>query len=96
MKKRGKKAQGLSFNVIVIAALAIIILVILIMILTGRVNIFQQSTTCAARNGVCMVREDNRKCPTERPISIITQDCELIRDGDPIGEYPGQCCIPLG
>jgi hypothetical protein len=37
----GKKGQGLSLNVIIIAALALIVLVVLIMIFTGRIGIFQ-------------------------------------------------------
>jgi hypothetical protein len=36
-----KKGQGLSLNVIIIAALALIVLVVLIMVFTGRIGIFQ-------------------------------------------------------
>ncbi|MBU0456620.1 MAG: hypothetical protein ABH824_03950 [Nanoarchaeota archaeon] len=36
-----KKGQGLSLNVIIVAALALIVLVVLIMVFTGRIGIFQ-------------------------------------------------------
>lgn len=35
-----KKGQGLSLNVIIVAALALIVLVVLIMVFTGRIGIF--------------------------------------------------------
>jgi len=38
-----KKAQGMSLNVIVIAALALIVLVVLVAIFTGRMGLFTQS-----------------------------------------------------
>ena len=37
-----RKAQGLSLNVIIIAALALIVLVILVMVFTGRIAIFER------------------------------------------------------
>lgn len=37
-----KKGQGLSLNVIIIAALALIVLVVLIMVFTGRIGIFER------------------------------------------------------
>jgi uncharacterized membrane protein YqiK len=45
-----KKAQGLSVNVIIIAAIALIILVVLVAVFTGRFGLFTQgvkeSTKC--------------------------------------------------
>jgi len=95
MKKRGKKAQGFSFNVIVLAALALIILIVLILIFTGRINIFHRSTSCSARDGVCMAQNDG-SCPPDKPVSIMTEDCELVKGGERQNEYPGQCCISFG
>ena len=37
-----KKGQGLSLNVIIVAALALIVLVVLIMVFTGRIAVFDQ------------------------------------------------------
>lgn len=92
MKKRGKKAQGISFNAIVIAALAIIVLVVLVMIFSGKINLFNQNTTCAARRGSCI---DDEGCPAGTYI-IMTDDCELFADGRGQNSRPGQCCVPLG
>jgi len=36
-----KKGQGMSLNVVIIAALALIVLVVLVMVFTGRISIFQ-------------------------------------------------------
>ncbi len=37
-----KRGQGLSLNVIIVAALALIVLVVLIMVFTGRIAIFEK------------------------------------------------------
>jgi len=37
-----KKGQGLSLNVIIVAAIALIVLVVLVMIFTGRIGIFEK------------------------------------------------------
>lgn len=38
--KSGKKGQGLSVNVIIVAAIALIVLVILVAVFTGRFSVF--------------------------------------------------------
>ena len=49
-----KKAQGISLNVIIIAAIALIVLVILVVIFSGRMNIFGKSiSSCSSQGGVC-------------------------------------------
>jgi hypothetical protein len=37
-----KKGQGLSLNVIIVAALALIVLVVLVVVFTGRISIFEK------------------------------------------------------
>ena len=96
MKKRGSKAQGLTFNVIIIAALGLFILIVLIMIFTGRIEIFQKSTSCSARDGICLAEQYNYECPAEKPITVMTEDCRLVKQGSPQNERPGQCCISFG
>ena len=54
-----KRAQGLSINIIIVAAIAIIILVVLIAIFTGRLGIFSgvlgdASKTCIEQEGTLM------------------------------------------
>lgn len=40
-----KKGQGLSLNVIIIAALALIVLVVLIVVFTGRIGVFEKGVS---------------------------------------------------
>ena len=40
-----KRGQGLSLNVIIIAALALIVLVVLVVIFTGRIGVFQSGVS---------------------------------------------------
>jgi len=42
-----KKGQGLSLNVIIVAAIALIVLVLLVMIFTGRIGIFKTGVSQA-------------------------------------------------
>jgi hypothetical protein len=57
---RNKKAQGISINVIIIAAIALLVLVVLSIIFVGRLNIFGVKTTaCESVGGTCYV-----DCPT--------------------------------
>jgi len=49
-----KKAQGLTLNTIIIAALVLLVLVILALIFTGRIQIFgTESAACANNGGQC-------------------------------------------
>ena len=74
-----KRAQGLSINVIIIAAIALIILVVLIAIFTGRLGSFSGSlgkiseNDCTEKGGTCiaagnecgvnLVRDFGASCP---------------------------------
>jgi len=49
------KAQGMSLNTIVIAAIVIIVLVVLVAIFTGRMGPWVQSVeNCQDKNGACV------------------------------------------
>jgi len=45
-----KKAQGISINAIIVAAIALIVLVVLVAIFTGRMGDWGQGVTEAAKN----------------------------------------------
>ena len=45
-----KKAQGISINVIVVAAIALIVMVVLVIIFTGRVGKFGKTTSETEQN----------------------------------------------
>jgi len=100
MKKRCSKAQSISINAIIIAALGLFVLVILLIIFSGKMNQFTQSTGCAARGGACMSQNPqwNGACPPEKPVSIMSDDCNLVSNyaSDSQNKRPGQCCISIG
>ena len=55
-----KKAQGMSINVIIIAALAIAVLVVLFAVFTGRISLVsKQLDSCSNLGGTCSL---NDKC----------------------------------
>ncbi|MEK6823144.1 MAG: hypothetical protein AABY13_04910 [Nanoarchaeota archaeon] len=50
------KGQGISINVIVVAAIALLVLVVLSIIFIGRLGIFsQKSADCEGNGGTCVV-----------------------------------------
>ena len=76
-----KKAQGLSLNTIIIAALVIMVLVILALVFTGQIGGFSEDTDgCNAKGGQC--REDD--CLDNEQPSLFGGTC-------PEGF---QCCMP--
>ncbi|MBU1974823.1 MAG: hypothetical protein KKG59_00290 [Nanoarchaeota archaeon] len=49
-----KKAQGISINVIIIAAIALLVLVILaVLVLKGGTNVNEETNSCIAKGGKC-------------------------------------------
>jgi hypothetical protein len=88
-----KKAQGLSLNVIIIAALALLVLVILAVIFMGRAGVFRkESGNCAAMGGYC-----SRTGCTGDYSREIGYDCDLDGDGT-VNEgrnIDGVCCVSV-
>jgi uncharacterized membrane protein YqiK len=62
-----KKAQGISINVIIIAAIALVVMVLIILIFTGNVISFRKSSQgCLNVGGECVsVEECNTRISTE-------------------------------
>lgn len=77
-----KKAQGMSMNVIIIAAIALLVLVVLSVIFIGRMGQFgQQTGACDKQGGTCY---DGSSCPA----ATAKYDLKCAE---------GQtCCIPTG
>ena len=76
-----KKAQGISMNVIIIAAIALIVLVILSMIFIGRMGSFSEaSEDCRKLGGTCNAEQCSALDLQTHP----TGECE----GD------NNCCMP--
>ena len=78
-----KKAQGISMNVMVIAAIALLVLVILSLIFTGKINLFSANVIdCVSKGGSC-----NSSCqPNEIP--LLKTSCNS--DGIPNKDV---CCL---
>ncbi len=70
-----KKAQGMSINVIIVAALALVVLVVLFAIFTGKLGIFTKgegtaregatSCICATNGGSCSEIEGATSTPPD-------------------------------
>ena len=80
--KLTKKAQGISINTIIIAAIALIVLIILIAVFTGRMGWWgrditsaQQGTTCKAAGGT-----PQSVCDPAKEEQIVEQKMLLLDD----------------
>jgi len=84
---KGKKAQGLSLNMVIVAAIALIILVIIVAIFTGRISVFGKGVSaCSTKGGTCKeacvegeTEAFGARCPEEGQDDILDT-----------------CCIPVG
>ncbi|MFH0979050.1 MAG: hypothetical protein V1837_07165 [Candidatus Woesearchaeota archaeon] len=84
-----KKAQGISMNVIIIAALALLVLVVLSVIFLTRAGIFSRETmNCRQQGGLCVSSADS--CPEGHPIAYNSWKC-LNSDGKVNNDE--KCCI---
>jgi hypothetical protein len=87
MPKLKKKADGLSINVIIVAAIALIVLVVLIAIFTGRMTIFGIGVDQTLKGQKCPSQMWRTQClDDERGYIGILEDQS---------SNPGKtCCIP--
>ncbi|MBI2142720.1 hypothetical protein HYU20_00030 [Candidatus Woesearchaeota archaeon] len=81
-----KKAQGLSLNTVVIAAIVLVVLLIAIAVLTGTSNkvlpFFTKQAECQARGGTCEA--------TCNDVKVYGLGCEKDKDGKDTGKV---CCV---
>ena len=88
MAYSNKKAQGISINVIIIAALALAVLVVLFAIFTGRLGIFSKALdSCTNLGGTCKA-----SCSSGTETEYIAQRTDCGKDKNM--ESP-KCCIPV-
>lgn len=57
-----KRGQGLSLNVIIIAALALIVLVVLVAVFTGRISLFQRGVSTVGDEELAQMRVQYGQC----------------------------------
>jgi len=80
-----KKAQGISINVIIIAAIALLVLVILSVIFMGRMGTFgTTSKDCIAQGGQCL-----DACGGDHPTPYSAWTCTGVN-------AEKSCCISAG
>lgn len=96
MKSISKRGQGISINVIIVAAIALIVLVVLILIFTGRMGIFGAGIDDATSGKDC----NEYKSASGQSAGWQSGNCDAettpvygkINDAD---QYPGSvCCVP--
>ena len=85
-----KKAQGLSLNVIILAAIAIIVLVVMVVIFGGRMKLFGKGVSLC--EGICAQTKD--LCGDRAGIPI--RNCDDDGDGEPNIQGAGFCCMEVG
>ena len=87
-----KKAQGISINVIIIAAIALLVLVILSVIFIGRVGIFGAKVAeCENKGGKCGIACGDPNYGTQDyPTVMPDWNCPATADGE-----PQKCCIQV-
>ncbi|MGM5487850.1 MAG: hypothetical protein ACQESG_02785 [Nanobdellota archaeon] len=86
-----RKGQGLSMNVIIVAALALLVLVILSVVFMSRTNIFfTDSKDCENLGGTCV--PDGTECPAGLIEKNIGSAKCLNNDGSVNNDM--NCCLP--
>jgi len=88
-----KKGQGISLNVIIIAAIALIVLVVLIMIFTGRMNIFGTGIKVTTEQR-CADQADG-----QGEVRLSTEGCDPENERQVLGAFTDVgnneiCCVP--
>lgn len=84
-----KRGQGISMNVIIIAAIALLVLVVLSVIFLTRTGIWSRETVnCRVQGGSCVSTADD--CPETNPITYNSWKC-LQLDGSVDPDL--KCCI---
>ncbi|MEK6849188.1 MAG: hypothetical protein AABY01_01310 [Nanoarchaeota archaeon] len=80
------RAQGISINVIVVAAIALLVLVVLSVVFLGRFGVFTaQSADCSNKGGSCTTGA----CPTG------TSEYSAWNCADTAGGARQACCIAV-
>lgn len=92
-----KKAQGISMNVVIIAALALLVLVVLSVIFLSKMGVTQRGMAdCRQQGGQCFSKTENAgSCPTYAPKEYPQWVC-FLSDGSGKADPNQICCLPAG
>ena len=95
-----KKAQGISLNVIIIAALGLLVLVVLAIIFTGRTGIFvKESDKCSVKYGTSGRCVESKEDCAGAYDKIQWGACDLNEDQNfhyNNEDDDGYCCVTVG
>ena len=92
-----KKAQGISINTVIIAAIALVVLVVLVAIFTGRIGLFSKGigevSTCKSLGGTCINAPCSQSPSTPERVLGAT-DCgkDLREQGGQDNSNQPYCC----
>jgi len=88
-----KKAQGMSINTIIIAAIALIVMTLIVMIVTGGLgDLGKRSNSCRGNGGVCYdIREFEAECGDDE----FEQPRYDLKCYEPEGEEEKYCCMKI-
>jgi hypothetical protein len=86
-----RRAQGISVNVIIIAAIALVVMVILIaLVLNTGSGINNSVSSCEAQEG-SMCKDQFESCDAGY-VNLPTRSCTT---NTYTADNPGKCCIPI-
>ena len=92
-----KKAQSISINTIIVAAIALAVLVVLFVIFTGRISLFSkgvsETDTCAQKCASLNMQFDTAPTSTPAVGSECNKGQSYISGSYKEGQY-GCCCAP--
>ncbi|NTV22836.1 MAG: hypothetical protein HGA85_00485 [Nanoarchaeota archaeon] len=88
-----KKAQSISINTIIVAAIALVVMILVIVIFTTNITGFRRSAgSCQSQRGVCIAQEDIQdRCSGENNILRPELACYSGTDIDP----EQVCCVSI-
>jgi hypothetical protein len=72
-----KKAQSISINTIIVAAIALIVLIVIILIFTGNLRGFRENTDSCIKNGGECIPEGTCNQEFDRPLTQFDASCNL-------------------
>ncbi|MBI2136595.1 hypothetical protein HYU06_05995 [Candidatus Woesearchaeota archaeon] len=90
---KSKKAQGMTLNVVVVAAIVLLVLVVLVLIFTGKIgNFVGESEKCITKGGTCVAAKDGcNRANLEAPLNAKCYKADgTTADTDQV------CCIKVG
>jgi len=89
-----KKAQSISINTIVVAAIALIVMVLIMMIFTGNMSRFKRNTDSCENNGGRCIAEDTADEECAPPYGRLRTDYVCYKGADI--DKTKTCCVSAG